>query len=187
MATEIIQMKISLEGIKPEIWRRFVVDISISLSDLHDTIQVIMGWGNTHIYAFYINGAEYLTPEGQFDSDAKDPNAKNLKNLKLKTGDVIRYVYDFGDNWEHTIKIEKVSISEEKTLLPRCLEGARNCPPEDCGAIPGYKDILEAMKNPNSAVAKEILEWLGEPYDPELFDLKEINDVFAPENKNRND
>jgi hypothetical protein len=180
MTKEIIQMKISLNDIQPEIWRRFIVPSSISLDDLHDIIQFVMGWTNTHLYGFYIKGTEFspVDIDDEFESEAEDTKGKVLNKLNLKEKDTIQYIYDYGDNWEHTIKIEKISKERNEIKAPWCIEGARNCPPEDCGSIPGYEDIVTAMKNPESESAKEIVEWLGEPYNPEKFNLDEINSVF---------
>lgn len=183
MKSEIIQMKISIDWIKPEIWRKFIVDSSVSLDDFHDIIQIVMGWTNSHLYCFSIHGTEYMPSDPELGEDFGTKNTKGitLKKLLLKNGDVIHYVYDMGDNWEHTIKIEKVCIPEEKIQTPYCLEGARNCPPEDCGSIPGYEDIVKAMKRPKSKKAKEFIEWLDEPYDPERFSVEEINKILRPE------
>jgi hypothetical protein len=180
MKKELIQMKISLDGIKPEIWRRFIVDSSISLDDFHDIIQIVMGWTNSHLYGFSISGVEYMPSDDDCEQDAEDTQGVTLKKLKLRKNDKIRYVYDFGDDWGHTIKIENVFTPEEEVITPVCLDGARNCPPEDCGSIPGYEDIIHAMKKPTTKAAKEFIEWLGEKYDAELFDCDEINTVFKP-------
>jgi hypothetical protein len=178
---EIMQMKISLDWIKPEIWRRFLVSSSISLEDLHTTIQTVMGWTNSHLYGFYINGAQYSPDDdGEFESEGEPIKGVTLKKLKLSVKDEIRYIYDFGDNWEHTIKIEKILPLDDKTQTPLCIDGERNCPPEDCGAAPGYEDLIEALKKPKSKEAKEITEWLGRPYNPEDFNIEEINDLLKP-------
>ncbi|MDD5672655.1 MAG: plasmid pRiA4b ORF-3 family protein [Chitinivibrionales bacterium] len=162
MENMIIQMKIVLEGIVPKIWRSFVVESSISLANLHEIIQIVMGWENMHLYSFSIFGAEA---------------AKKIKlhELNLKTNSTIGYLYDFGDEWEHTITVEKIISSDKKIKTPRCIAGARNCPPEDSGSVPGYEDIVDAMKRPKSGKAREYIEWLGDVYNPAQFDIKEIN------------
>ena len=162
MGKEIIQMKISLDGIRPQIWRRFIVESSISLERLHEIIQIVMGWENCHLYSFSIGGDEAS-------------KKMTLKELGLREKETIGYIYDFGDNWEHAIVVEKIASSDKKIITPRCLAGARNCPPEDCGSIPGYEDIVEAMKKPKSRKAREYIEWLGDIYNPAKFDISEIN------------
>lgn len=171
----LLKMKVKLEGAKPEIWRSFVVDSSISLSDLHDVLQIVMGWTDSHLYIFEIHGVEYGVPSDEDYEEVTDAKKVKFSKLELHEKDKFRYTYDFGDDWVHTIKVEKILPGENPYGSPFCLEGERNCPPEDCGSIPGYEDIVEAMKNKKSKEAKEFIEWLGEPYDPEYFDIEEIN------------
>ncbi|HAJ78218.1 MAG TPA: hypothetical protein DCO75_00475 [Fibrobacteres bacterium] len=180
MAKELIEMKISIDGIEPEIWREFIVDSSISLDDFHGIIQVVMGWENCHLYGFYINGVEYIPAGDDCEQDAEDTKGVKLNKLKLEKNTKIRYTYDFGDSWEHTIKIVKIYKPEEELLTPVCIDGARNCPPEDCGSVPGYEDILKAIKKPTSKAAKELIEWLGYEYNPEEFDIDKINKTLQP-------
>ncbi len=174
-ATYSLKMKVTLDGVKPEIWRSFVVDSSLSLKDLHDVLQVVMGWENSHLYVFEINGMEYGIPSDDDFTDVEVAKKVKLAKLGLQEKDKFRYTYDFGDDWKHTIKVEKILPGENPYGSPFCLEGERNCPPEDCGSIQGYEDIVEAMKNKKSKEAKEFIEWLGEPYDSEYFDINGIN------------
>jgi len=184
MKKEIMQMKIELNYIVPKIWRRFIVDSSISLHRLHEIIQYVMGWENAHLYSFYFHKKEYSLPfdDGfaDFGQKVEDSTKAKLINIGLKEKVNLRYLYDHGDSWEHTIKVEKIFESIEGTKFPCCLEGKRNCPPEDCDSFPGYEEIVEAMKKPKSKNAEEFIEWLGAPYDPEFFDLKRINNSLKP-------
>ena len=175
MAKQIIQLKISLEYIKPEIWRRYVVDSAASLDRFHDIIQAVMGWTNSHLYGFSIDGIDYSPADDEFDSDYEDTKGKTLKKLGLRLKQKIKYAYDFGDDWQHTIVVERILENAAGMEPPICIDGARNCPPEDCGSVPGYQDIVEAMKKPKSKQAQEFIEWLGEPYDPDKFETDEIN------------
>lgn len=170
-----LKMKVKLEGVKPDIWRAFVVDSSLSLENLHDVLQIVMGWDDSHLYLFEINGIEYGIPSDDDFNDVTEAKKTKLAKLGLQEKDKFRYTYDFGDDWVHTIKVDKILPGESPYGSPYCLEGARNCPPEDCGSIPGYEDLVEAMKNKKSKEAKEFIEWLGEPYDPEYFDIEAIN------------
>src|SRR3989344_9082209 len=128
--TGIFQLKIALDGITPKIWRRFLIKDNISFHDLHNIIQLIMGWGNYHLYSFYINKEEIGIPDPEFRSEltnAKKIKLKDKLSLKQKFG----YVYDFGDNWEHTLIVEKILNDKDVAIVPICLEGERSCPPED--------------------------------------------------------
>jgi hypothetical protein len=183
-----IEMTIKLDGIKPDIWRRFVVDTSLSLADLHNVIQAVMGWYNYHLYSFNIGGMEYGVPSDDddfFENEFIDVSKTKLSKLHFHEKDKFGYLYDFGDSWEHTIKTGKILPGENFYGASFCIEGARNCPPEDCGSVPGYEDIVEAMKNKKSKEAKEFIDWLGEPYDPEYFDLDLINKRLKGMNKTR--
>jgi len=182
MRTKIAQLKIELKYIKPVIWRRFLVDFSISLDKLHDIIQDVMGWEHAHLYSFYFRKLEYTL---HFEDDFADfvEDVENSKKTKLNTlgitpKDQLKYLYDQGDSWEHIIKVEKIYEAPDGITIPHCLEGARNCPPEDCGSFPGYEDIVLSMKKPTSKEAREFIDWLGEPYDPEYFDINEINKIL---------
>lgn len=139
-----------------------------------------MGWENSHLYGFYISGIEYQPADDDFENDAEDTKGMKLSKLKLEKETRIRYIYDFGDSWEHTIKIIKIYKPEEELLTPICIEDARNCPPEDYGSIPGYEDILTALKKPTTKAAKELIEWLEDDYDPGEFDLNKINKRLQP-------
>lgn len=188
MPDKIIQMKISLDYIDPEIWRRFIVVESITLHKLHEVIQVVMGWTDSHLHSFMIGKTQYQPPdpEGGMGLFGFGPATEN--SLKIRLSDFgfrarqkFRYTYDFGDNWDHTIIIEKIFEPADDTVTPLCLEGQRNRPPEDCGSFPGYERILEVLsKKKKTAEEKELLEWLGDEYNPEYFDIEEINTILKP-------
>ena len=173
--TKVFQLKITLDGITPKIWRKFLVKDNISFHDLHNIIQLTMGWGNYHLYSFYINKEEIGMPDPEFRSEltnAKKIKLKDKLSLKQKFG----YVYDFGDNWEHILTVEKILDNKDKALVPTCLEGERAGPPEDCGSYPGYYELMRIKKNKKHPEYKErIKEWLGEDFDFEHFDIEEIN------------
>ncbi len=177
--SKILQLKISLNEIKPEIWRRFLVRDNIRFDKLHRIIQEIMGWENYHLYEFNISGKQL----GVIDSDALDsnPDLKDSEKIKLfehinKEKQKFSYLYDFGDSWEHEIVVEKIIEYDKKQKIPVCLEGERACPPEDCGAVSGYKNFIEIKKDKNHPDYKElIIGWLGEEHDFEEFDAKDVN------------
>lgn len=175
---DIYQIKVTLEGAKPPIWRRLLVTSDMKLSDLHEVIQDAMGWYNYHMHQFIANGAFYGVPDdefGDFGPDMRDEKKHRLSDLLKKEKDSIRYEYDFGDSWFHKIILEKVLPFDKDTETPRCIKGKRACPPEDCGGIWGYAEILEIMKDPSHPEHEDTAEWVGEHFDPEEFDVEAIN------------
>jgi hypothetical protein len=181
----IFQFKISLDEIKPSIWRRIQVPASYSFWDLHVAIQDAMGWLDCHLHVFQLkdlvtgNKAFIGIPDEESDSMTdretlagwNEPVAKWL-NLENNTAN---YTYDFGDDWKHTIILEKILPCENKVKYPRCIGGECACPPEDVGSASGYFGFVEIMKNPHHPEHKEMAEWIGKDnFDPKQFDLNEI-------------
>lgn len=164
------QLKITLGDIRPPVWRRVQVPSTITLGELHLVIQAAFGWWDYHLHEFEINGIRYGTDDGEGWGDPpKDEHRAKLERL-APVGGKIGYVYDFGDNWKHTITVEKVLPADPRATYPACVAGKRACPPEDCGGTWGYADFLEAIANPDHQEHKAMLEWVGHPFDPEHFD-----------------
>ncbi len=172
------QLKITLKDIKPPIWRRFVVESSIKLPDLHKVIQTVMGWTNSHLHQFVINGNMYPEPDEDSFGDTIDYNKIILNQVVSKEGQT--FEYDFGDGWEHTIVLEKI-LDDFPQNYPVCLDGKRSCPLEDCGGPYRYQDLLKALSDPDNEEYKEIIEWAGTDFDPEYFDIDLINDLLQEE------
>ncbi len=176
---EIYQLKVTLKGVKPPIWRRFLVSSSIKLPELHDILQVVMGWNNAHLHAFIANSMIYTLPDPMMDSDyGDDETPVRLSTLLRQTSDKLRYEYDFGDGWRHEIVLEKILPFSAEQPLPFCLKGKRACPPEDCGGIWGYQDLLQVLQDPEHEEHQTLLEWLPENFDPEYFSAEDINAIF---------
>lgn len=174
-----LTLHISLDEIKPEIWRRFVVSDNISLYELHETIQSVMGWTNSHLFTFIIKKTEYTDQETIEETGrGKTASSVSLRSLKLKKGDTFRYVYDFGDDWNHKLKVESVSHPDPKVNYPVCLDGARSCPPEDCGGPPGYEDLLAILFDPDHEEYEHMKKWAGPYFNPEEFDPELINKLL---------
>jgi hypothetical protein len=176
-AERVYQFKITLKGIKPPIWRRIQTK-DCTLDKLHEHIQTAMGWTNSHLHQFEINGVRHGDPDLIYEGweDEEPPvNSRRLKISKIVPQDGKRfsfdYEYDFGDGWEHEIVFEGCLRAEKGTRFPLCLEGERACPPEDVGGTGGYEEYLEAMANPKHKEHDSFMEWRG-PFDPVAFDAK---------------
>ncbi len=173
----IYQLKVTLNGSKPPIWRRVQVPGDITLAKLHRILQAAMGWQDYHLHAFEVAGMEY----GQPDPDLHMRSDKSVKLNQLIPGEKFkfRYEYDFGDSWVHVLEVEKILPPEPEAHYPRCLAGKRACPPEDVGGIWGYADFLAAIRDPEHPEHDELLEWAGGEFDPEVFDLEAVNGQLA--------
>lgn len=174
----VYQIKITLKGSKPPIWRRFQVTGDTTLQKLHGIIQIVMGWENSHLHQFIIGGKEFGEPDSEFDDFG--PGTFNEKKFKLnnvvkKEKQRFEYQYDFGDDWRHDILIEKILPLDPSIKYPVVLDGKRACPPEDCGGVWGYEDILEIIGNPKHEQYEEIMDWLGGEFDPEEFQVDQVN------------
>jgi len=168
-------LKIQLVEIEPAIWRRFVVPASITLDRLHDAIQIIMGWTDSHLHEFAIGKKRYTEyPESK--EDGLVCGRYRLGDLIKQKGRTFRYLYDFGDSWEHEIVLEESRYfnPEQRTELA-CLEGERACPPEDVGGVSGYYKFCNALKDPDHEEHESYMEWSGGDYDSEQFDSDSVN------------
>jgi hypothetical protein len=178
----IFQLKVTVAHIRPPIWRRLLVPDDFTLAKLHLILQDAMGWENCHLHAFHIHGEEYGVPDGDFDESVESDKRAKLKDV-LQAKDRFQYVYDFGDDWHHDIVVEKVLEAEPGTAAPRCLAGARACPPEDCGGPWGYEEILEALADPSHERHEELSEWLPDSWNADAFDLTSIDRRVAKHGK----
>jgi len=177
----VYQLKVTLRGSKPPIWRRIEVSGNTRLNKLHNILQIVMGWWNCHLHAFEFPGGErYTSPE--FGAEWSDLGATDLSDKKVTLAEVapmekasFYYEYDFGDDWYHRVVVERIRPKEAGVRYPRCLAGKRRCPPEDCGGIWGYADLLEAVRDPNHERHEELVEWLPAGFDAEAFNLAEVN------------
>ncbi len=177
-AEKAIQFKVQLRYIRPPVWRRVVLPDNATLGDLHAVIQTTMGWYNSHMHSFHIGGVYYTSRSASQmeDMDMENEERVPLAEVVTRAKQKFIYEYDFGDSWEHEIVAEKFLPLNPAVKYPVCLGGARACPPEDCGGFPGYMDLLKALnaKTPTAA-QEELLEWVGEGYDPEHFEVAAVN------------
>lgn len=173
------QLKVTLLGLKPPIWRRIVVPSDITLSELHAIVQETMGWHDSHLHEFRIGNVGYGDPRLLEELTDQDSRKTRLGEVAPAPKKRIHYLYDFGDNWEHEILVEAVGPPTPDIDYPICLKGKLACPPEDCGGVWGYADLLEALSDPENTEREDLLDWLGGPFDPEAFDAEEVNQRLA--------
>jgi hypothetical protein len=168
-------LKIRLLEIEPEIWRRFVVPSDITLDRLHDVIQIVMGWTDSHLHEFTIGKKRYTEyPESK--EDGLECGRYYLGDLIKQNGRTFGYLYDFGDSWEHEVILEDSRyFNPELRSTIECLDGARACPPEDVGSVPGYYEFCKALKDQYHAEHESHLELYGGEYDSEKFNSGEVN------------
>ena len=171
----VYQIKVTLKGSKPPIWRRMLVTSTTTLAQLHHILQCVMGWEGYHLYRFDIRGMEYGDPSMLEEMEGEDARRVTLETLVRGEKDKFLYEYDFGDSWDHELLVEKVLPYEAGKRYPVCLTGKRACPPEDCGGIWGYASFLEAIQDPQHPEHEEMVDWVGGEFDPEAFDLDEVN------------
>lgn len=180
MDTLIYQLKVTLDESKPPIWRRVEVDGDLTLSQLHAVIQRAMGWADYHLHQFEVGGHRYGVPDPDYgDMEMLDERRYSLRRIVPDEGVKFHYEYDFGDSWLHLIEVERIGEPEPDVFYPRCIKGKRACPPEDCGGIWGYEELIATLQNPKHPDHKAMKQWVGGDLDPERFDLDEINGALA--------
>jgi len=179
--TQVYQFKITLKGIKPPIWRRIQVQETYTFWELHLAIQNAIGWIDRHLHEFELvnpkTGLKQFigTQNEDFGDEVLPESNKKIADYFSMENQSAVYTYDFGDNWEHKIQLEKIVPREKGVKYPICMKGKRACPPEDCGGIWGYAELLEIIRNPKHEEYEEMLEWLGGEFDPEYFDVEEVS------------
>jgi hypothetical protein len=173
----IYQIKVTLRHIHPPVWRRIEVPADIKLDKLHHVLQATMGWTDSHMHAFRLGMVQYGTPSREFPDMFRNERTVRLDQL-VAIGKKLIYEYDFGDGWEHEIKIEKALTPEPGMRYPRCTAGKRACPPDDCGGPWGYEHLLEVLRDPKHGEHEEMREWIGGDFDPDEFDPIEVNEML---------
>src|SRR5579863_1192071 len=181
---DICQIKVMLLGTRPPIWRRLLVSADITLAKLHDVLQAAMGWENSHMHQFRVGQRRFGQPEPT-DPFMRRPRVESERTVRISAllaepGAKMTYLYDLGDGWEHVIVLEKLLPADPHITYPVCTDGQLACPPEDCGGIPGYYDLLEAIRDPNDERHGEMLDWVGDDFDPQGFSIDEVNRLLLP-------
>jgi len=175
------QIEVILTATSPPIWRRLQVPGHANLGWLHAVLQVAVGWTNGHLHQFICGEHIYADQAVQLEQYEGDPPVLDEEKTALaevlpSAGQGIVYEYDFGDTWEHIITVEKILPAALRAgLTAVCVAGARACPPEDCGGVSGYEELLKALKNQKHPEHRSMKEWLGRPFDSELFDAAVVN------------
>jgi hypothetical protein len=170
-------------GTSPPIWRRLLVPAGLTLAQLHDVLQTARGWQDCHMHEFRAGQRHFGRPNPD-DRLMGLPPVENERTVRLssvlgRVGAKIIYTYDFGDSWEHGIILEKRLPVDPTMTYPVCTDGRRACPPEDCGGIGGFYDLLDAISDPNHDQYEELCDWLGDGYDPEAFSIDNVNRVIT--------
>jgi hypothetical protein len=181
--TKIVQLRIQLAGLEPPIWRRVRVPADLPLRRLHDVIQAVFDWLDCHLHQFEVGDKIYGQTEIE-GMDASGVRMHNDRNVRLEAlldrgVDQFVYRYDFGDNWEHLIQVEGVTDPEPGVEYPVLVSGAHRAPPEDCGGPPGFVDFVEAMQDETHEDHEAVLDWYGQPFDPDDMNLDTVEAMLG--------
>lgn len=163
------ELTITLLDVSPPIWRRVVVPGDWHLGKVHDVIQVAMGWQFAHLHQFDRDDQRWGEPSGWGDDGMRREQVTRLAEVLPSVGDELVYTYDFGDGWTHVLRVGQIMPPQK---VATCTAGARRCPPEDSGGPWGYQELLDVLADPAHEEHAERLEWLGDSWDAEAFDLK---------------
>jgi len=172
--TRVYRLTITLEGIRPAIWRRFEVPSTITVAKLHRVLQRVMGWRDTHLHHFFVDARGVGVRDPESGDEVEDEKKLTLEEVAPAVGTKLEYVYDFSDYWRHEVLVVAIDPTGE-TRSPICLAGERACPPEDCGGRRGYEAFLTAIQDPSHEEYEETLAWAGGRFDAEAFDVHAVN------------
>ncbi|MCX4175154.1 MULTISPECIES: plasmid pRiA4b ORF-3 family protein [Paraburkholderia] len=180
----VYQLRVELLGLRPAIWRQILVRGSVELSRLHVILLMTMGWDGGHVHEYVIGDKNYGEVDPFFRPDVPDDppvldEAKATLAVVLGDRKLFTYIYDFGDNWQHRVKVEKILPPDPDLRSPICLAGRNACPPEDVGGGPGYIEFLEAITDPSHEDHEQLLEWCGGSFDPDTFDVAAVNERLS--------
>jgi hypothetical protein len=171
-SVDVFRLRVSLAEIEPPIWRTVLVKSSITLHELHRTIQMLFQWYDYHLYRFEIGERAFEAPDEE--AEGEDATRVKLNQLGLRPGNTFHYTYDFGDDWRHLVEVAAVEKADDQAWLPWVLDGARRGPPEDCGGPHRYSEIQQFVQRPLDDLDEEdrsTVQWLGDSFDPEEFSI----------------
>jgi Plasmid pRiA4b ORF-3-like protein len=186
----VYELRITLQEIRPPIWRLIQVPSTLRQCCLHDALQAVIGWTDSHLHQFEKDGKHWGVPEHLEDDeiDIIDEGHTKVSDILTTPGDSMLYVYDFGDNWRHSVVLEKILPASAMMVGPVCIAGERHCPPEDVGGVPGYQEFLEIVFDPSHEDFNHYVQWAGGPspvnqsvgrFQPEEFDLQAVNAAMS--------
>jgi hypothetical protein len=170
----IVRLRITLEEVRPVVWRRLLVPGSVRLVKLHTMIQASMGWTDSHLHAFRIGQSTFGSHIDDFPADELDETSLTILQA-IRGQRRFVYEYDFGDSWEHEVVVEDITTSPFGLKFGVCLDGQNACPPEDSGGPGGYAQLLEVLADPTDEEYEHFLGWVGGAFDAEAFDLGQTN------------
>jgi hypothetical protein len=175
----VLQVQISLDDVEPAVWRRLLLPGGTDLGKIHRILQAALGWSDSHLHSFLIGGRSYGLADDEDPDDDADEDEIDERSVSLLEAlgghDRFAYEYDFGDGWTHQVLVEALLPQAEALRFAVCLAGAGACPPEDVGGPEGYRAFLAALADPTHGEHAEFLSWIGGSFDPEAFDLGEVN------------
>jgi len=180
-ANSIARLKVTLNDVKPSVQRRLEVPLAIRLDRLHLVLQAAIGWTDSHLYEIRARDVGWGLPDPDFGDGPLDAKKTRLVDVLEDVGTkTIKYLYDFGDAWEHTVKVERITDAVPGLAYPLLIDAAGRCPPEDVGGSWGYAEFLDALADPAHANHAEMKDWIGETFDPKAVDVEALsNDVAA--------
>ena len=179
-ANTIARLKITLDDVKPIVLRRVEVPATLRLARLHLAIQAAMGWTNTHLYEILARDTGWGIPDPDWGDGPLDARKARLIDVLEDVGTkTLKYLYDFGDGWEHTVKVERIAAPEPGAAYPRLIEAAGRCPPEDVGGPWGYAELLAAIDDPKHERHAEFKEWISDDFDPVVVDIEWLTEEVA--------
>jgi hypothetical protein len=175
MTAAVLRLKVTLDDVEPKVLRRIEVPADIKLDRLHLTLQAALGWTNSHLFEIRARDVGWGIPSPDWPDGPLDAHKVKLIDVLEDAGTkTLRYLYDYGDGWEHTIKVERMSPADANIAYPRLIEASGRCPPEDVGGPWGYAEMLEALAHPDHERHAEIREWIGDDFDPRAFDAEPL-------------
>ena len=177
---DLIKLKVTLENVKPDVVRELIVPLKTSLGRLHWTLQSAMGWHNCHMHDFRVLASRLSIGDPSMCEVDEDEDNVSIQDLLARGVKKLRYNYDFGDDWKHTIVFGRILNADPDVKYPRCTGGQGACPPEDSGGPWGYMDNLSVLADPKHAEYKETREWMGVSFDPDHFSVDEVNARLHP-------
>jgi len=173
-SNSIARLKITLNDVKPAVLRRVEVPLTIRLDRLHLVLQAAMGWTNSHLYEIRARDVGWGVPDPDWGEGPLDARKARLLDVLEDTGTkTLKYLYDFGDGWEHTVKVERITVSVPGLVYPFLIDATGRCPPEDVGGPWGYAEFLAAIGDPKHERHAEMVQWVDAPFDPNAVDFDE--------------